>query len=161
MKILLLAFIFLSGCVFPETKKICNQHEGIQALHRCEESHTYELLKNCSSNADVSGEVLQNLHSLILLEGFGDYQTAEERYKHSQQLLCAAALKGYSPSISVLASYYERGEKSLNINTDREISSCLYGLQRNNLMYVKPTDVATCLSLNSSINPTYQCYNLP
>ena len=158
MKILFLAFIFLSGCIFPETKKDCNQHEGVKALHRGQESQAYELLKNCSSDASASGEVLQNLHSLILLGGFGDYQTAEERYKHSQQLLCAAALKGYSPSISVLASYYERGEKSLNINADRKISSCLYGLQRNDLMYVELTNVAACLSLNSSINPTYQCY---
>ena len=105
----------------------------------------------------TTSEALHDLAGLIFY-GHGKYSSIDERVTHSLKLWCKAALKGYSTSVFILASHYEKGDKSVNIKENRLVSNCLFGLQKNDLKYANILDVQACLSLNPDIDPTYECY---
>ena len=156
MKMILMALL-LSGCSYSKMVSSCDGTAGHTALYSNNESLAYELLKNCSIDTATTGEALHDLAGLIFY-GHGKYSSIDERVTHSLELWCKAALKGYSTSVFIIASHYERGDKSVNIKESRLVSECLFGLQKNDLEYVSSLDVQACLSLNPDIDPTYECY---
>lgn len=156
MKMILMALL-LSGCSYSKMVSSCDGTAGHTALYSNNESLAYELLKNCSIDVATTGEALHYLAGLIFY-GHGEYSSIDERVTHSLKLWCKAALKGYSTSVFILASHYEKGDKNVNIKENRLVSNCLFGLQKNDLKYANILDVQACLSLNPDIDPTYECY---
>jgi len=157
MKTTAILLFLLSGCSYSKMARSCDGTAGHTALYSNNESLAYELLKNCSIDAAMTGEAVHDLAGLIFY-GHGKYSSIDERVTHSLKLWCKAALKGYSTSVFILASHYEQGDKTVNIKESRLVSECLFGLQKNDLEYVSPLDVQACLSLNPDIDPTYECY---
>jgi len=157
MKTTAILFFLLSGCSYSKMASSCDGTAGHTALYSNNESLAYELLKNCSMDVATTGEALHDLAGLIFY-GHGKYSSIDERVTHSLKLWCKAALKGYSTSVFILASHYEKGDKSVNIKENRLVSNCLFGLQKNDLKYANILDVQACLSLNPDIDPTYECY---
>jgi len=157
MKTTAILFFLLSGCSYSKMASSCDGTAGHTALYSNNESLAYELLKNCSMDVATTSEALHDLAGLIFY-GHGKYSSIDERVTHSLKLWCKAALKGYSTSVFILASHYEKGDKSVNIKENRLVSNCLFGLQKNDLKYANILDVQACLSLNPDIDPTYECY---
>lgn len=158
MKMFIVLLILLSGCSYLEPPVRCDETAGLEAIHIDELKIAYDAVKNCQYSSDASGKILHNLHILIFPKMFGSYNSMEERISASYRLSCRSALKGYRLAVSSMSFLYLHGDSYLSVKPNPQIRACLLNISSVFSEYVDPDNVRACLSLNQSINTSYQCY---
>lgn len=157
MRLLILIFPLLY-CAHGKGQVHCDESVGLAAINTDELSAACNALKNCQYSGDASGKVLHNLYILFFSKMFGSYKPMEERINASYSLSCRSALKGYRIATSSMSFLYLHGDSYLSVKPNPQIRACLSNIKGVYSEYVYPDDARACLSLNQSIDTSYQWY---